>query len=292
MPMETRSLWERYDSETEPWKRGRLILILIGVFHLALQVIFIGSTAVTGNLERSALVAVGSIFFWLLFYFVWIGIHWIRFVWGGWNMVVGYCYLIWAWRDLNGIETFSGATTFLIGFYLCFSPSIYFFARHQREIIRWRESILIGFICLVMLFSVGASAMGLFITREQWRRDASLFAAETGHRIYHDRDFQWVLDHVTPESRQESGPQRLRRFFESNKEQLGEVGLMEEPRTQIRLRFQPPLGFAAEARADGRAQTKSGPVEVHETFENKAGDWQIVHMWWTYLPLPDPASRP
>lgn len=287
MVTEARSLWERYDSEIEPWRRGRLILILIAAFHLAIQIMLIGTNAVAGDFYRAVIFAAQSVLFWLLFYFIWIGIHWIRFVWGGWNMVAGFCLLIWAWLDLSGIETVAALTTFPIGFYLCFSPSVYFFARKQREIIRWRESILIGLVCVVVLGSVGAVAIGLAVMQQQWRRDASAFAAETGHRIYQDRDFQWVLAHVTAESLTAGGPDRLHRFFENNQIQLGDFGLMEEPRTEIRLRFQPPFGFAVEGRADARAQTANGPVEVHEMFQSKAEEWQIVHMWWTYLPLPE-----
>jgi hypothetical protein len=292
MATEERSLWELYDSETEPWRRGRLILILIAAFHLVVQIILIGTSAVAGNLERAVIFAAESVLFWLLFYFIWIGIHWIRFVWGGWNMVAGFCLLIWAWLDLSGIETVAAVTTFLTGFYLCFSPSVYFFARRQHETIRWRESILTGLACVLVLGSVGAAAIGLAVMREQWRRDASAFAAETGHRIYQDRDFQWVLAHVTAESLMAGGPDRLRLFFQNNKKQLGDFGLLEEPRTQIRLRFQPPFGFAAEGHADARAETAHGPVEVHETFQSKAGEWQIIHMWWSYLPLPETAPQP
>ena len=285
MSSETRSLWEQFDSEVELWRRGRLFLIFIGLFQFLTQAIVIMAAAFLGNLERAAGLAAGALLFWLLFYFVWTGVHWVRWLWGAWNLVVGFCLLIWAWRDMSDMETLSGTLTFGIGFVLCFSPSIYFFALRQREVVRWREAFLIAVVCFLLLLSVGATLAGLVILRQRWNRDTTAFAIEANHRIYHDRDYDWVRARVTASSFQNHGAERLRYFFEDNRDRLGQVGPVTEPRTMINLRLQWPLELTATVRFDAKASTARGPVAVHEILQGGAGGWQIDHIWWTYLPM-------
>ena len=169
MSEETRSLWEIYDSEKELWRRGRSILLLIGLLCFILQALFIAAAVSVGNVDRVLIFGVMVALFWLQFYFVWIGVHWLRWLWGAWNLAAGFCLLIWAWRD-SGMETLSGSASLIIGFYLCFSPSIYFFAKRQRETVRWKESLLFGLVCFLVLLTIGAGIIGLAGFRMQRAR--------------------------------------------------------------------------------------------------------------------------
>src|SRR6266702_501096 len=99
MPPETRSLWEQLDSEVEPWRRGRLVLVSIGSFYLLLQVVSLFANLRLGNLEALSVSAASCAVFWLLFYLIWIGVNWIRWVAGAWCGLSGFAYLIWALRD-------------------------------------------------------------------------------------------------------------------------------------------------------------------------------------------------
>jgi hypothetical protein len=49
---EERSLWEIYDSETELWRRGRVILVLIALFYFLTQSLVILGALFIGSLER------------------------------------------------------------------------------------------------------------------------------------------------------------------------------------------------------------------------------------------------
>src|SRR5438105_10984760 len=104
MSEETRSLWEIYDSEVPPWRRGRTILTCIAFFHFLLQCLLAIGLALSGNLDRIFFFGLAAVLFWLQFYFVWIGVRWLRWLWGAWNVATGFCLIIWAWRDLSAIE--------------------------------------------------------------------------------------------------------------------------------------------------------------------------------------------
>jgi hypothetical protein len=284
MSAETRSLWEQLDSDAEPWRRGRIYLISIGLFHFLVQATMIFIFAWTGQFERAGGLAVAATFYWLQFYFVWIGVHWARFLWGAWNLVVGFCFIIWAWRDLSGFETLIGVITFVIGFVLCFSPAIYFFALHQRETRRLRESIMVAAVCLVIVFAIGASLFGYGMIHSEMTRDAMTFASEANHRIYHDHDEQWVSGHVTPESYQHNGPERLHEFFAMTEESLGEVGQVSTPAVNMSLRLKWPPQVVSTARVAARAPSKIGIVILHETLVSSGQGWQLDHMWWDPAP--------
>ena len=290
MPEEQRSLWEVYHSETEPWKRGRSALISLGLFYFVLQTLTVASAVLVGNLDRIFAFSVGIVLFWLQFYFIWIGVHWVRWVWGGWNMALGFCWLIWGWRFDNGLLLAFGSITFLIGGYLCFSPSIHFFALRQRELVRWKESLLIAIACFFMLVSIGLGAFGTGVYREHRKREAFEFVNEIAQRVYNERDLAWALTHVTERSLRKGGRERLEEFF-SNSERLGAVHNVTPSKNDLQFYFRWPE-VHSEARVDCNAQTSIGPIILHNLLWDVGDGWRIERMWWTFVPLDEPWPLP
>jgi hypothetical protein len=285
---EARSLWEIYDSETELWRRGRVILVLIGLFHFGSQGILILSALFNGNLERTFIIAGTVVLFWLLFYFVWIGVHWVRFIWGGWNMIAGFCLLIWAWRDMSGFETLAGSISLLIGAYLCFSPPVYFFAKRQREIVHWPESLLFGAVCFLMLLSIAAATICFSAFRQQREQEACAFADEANQHVYVDQNLEWAATHVTQTSLQQNGQERLRYFFEDTKNRLGRAREISQAKATVSMRFSTPFNIESSARVIATAETDNGPAEVYAMLRDGGDGWQIDRMWWRFLPLSEP----
>jgi hypothetical protein len=288
----TPSLWEIYDTDKDLWRRGRIILATIGLFYFTSQCLILAAAIFTGNLERALALAITAVLFWLLFYFIWIGVHWIRWIWGGWNLILGFCMLIWAWRDESGMETLAACISLLIGSYLCLSPSVLFFARRQREIVRWDESLLIGAVCFLILLGIAAGGIGLWIMHAQEEKEALVFADEAAQYIYLARDFDWVLAHVTKGSLQQHGNERLQYFFADTEAQLGTVKQISPARGMTNIRFYLPARIQSEAQVISTAETDGGPVELHAVLWNEGNGWQIDRIWWRYLPLPDPAAPP
>ena len=66
MREDTRSLWEQYDSEVEPWRRGRVILVLIGALNLVLQGPNITAQIALANIELLLPTISAFVVFWLL----------------------------------------------------------------------------------------------------------------------------------------------------------------------------------------------------------------------------------
>lgn len=259
------------------------MLIGIGLFQMLAQVYTLMIMAFTVGVEQIAVFAVGCVLFWLFFYFVWIGINWMRWLWGAWDLIAGFCLLMWGWSNSNSIEIAVGSIIFIVGFILCFSPSIYFFAQHQREHVRWLEAVLTAGVCLLLVASIGTALLSFIALREDWRKDATSFAMEANHRIYQDRDFDWVQARVNDVTSRRQGPERLQNFFRENRERLGAVSAFEEPRSRIIIRVLWPLDLAGTVWVDSRANTSFGPVETHEIVEGRRGDWHLDHMWWEWV---------
>src|SRR5690349_21691470 len=90
MTNETRSLWEIAASEVEPWRRGRSQLVGFGFVTLLFQVLEVAIGIAAGNLDYVFAFSTGSILFWFPFYLVWIGVTWLRWVLGAWNLITGF----------------------------------------------------------------------------------------------------------------------------------------------------------------------------------------------------------
>jgi hypothetical protein len=69
------------------------MLVCIGLFMGLLQCLVVIAQVILGNIEAFLVFAILIILFWLQFYFVWIGVHWLRWLWGGGNLFTGFCLL-------------------------------------------------------------------------------------------------------------------------------------------------------------------------------------------------------
>jgi hypothetical protein len=78
MADETRSLWKIYDSETAPWRRGRAVLVWIGLFLFILQCLVVTAQVILGNIDALFIYGTLIVLFWLQFYFVWNSIPFAR----------------------------------------------------------------------------------------------------------------------------------------------------------------------------------------------------------------------
>ena len=260
-----------------------MILGSIAVLCVGVQVFFAVSELLLGNLDRFLVFSVNTVGYWLLFYFLWIGIHWLRWVWGVWNLGFGFCWLIWALRDMSGPEALGGTMCLLIGA-LLLSPAVYFFTREQRTKLCWSEVVLAGTACLLVLGSIIASLFGLWSVRNERLRDAIDFAQIASDRIYIEHDREWLLAHVTQQSLRNFGHLRMDNFFRDT-ERLGHVEQISGFDGEIRLHYCFPFRFDAGAHIIGRAHSEDGPIEAHLLLLSSEKDWQIDRIWWRPAPL-------
>ena len=193
-PGEPEPLWREVVGDTEPWRRGRLFLILLAILTFCLQCLSFWGLVLAGDIQRMLGLGIFVLLFWLQFYFIWIGVHWVRWLNGGWSALWGFALLIWGFRDGSPLALVVGVYSLVVGCYLGFAPSVYFFAKRQRESVRWMESLIVAAVFLLVLGSLGAGVLGLMGHKAHLEQEARRFADTAFKRIFSDHDTYFLLD--------------------------------------------------------------------------------------------------
>ena len=280
MSEQTRSLWEQLDSEVEPWRRGRMALLLIGAFYLLLQAFSVYQSVKLGNLEALMGFAAFCAVFWLLFYLIWIGVNWIRWLAGAWQGLSGFCFLIWALRDGDLVLGAAGATNFLIATYFVLSPSVYFFAKRQRANRSWLHSGMVVAVFVLLSFTLLMGAVGLVGYRARAQAAATEFTLEAAQHIYGEQDREWMFAYLSPVDLAASSPESLNAFFVQNVGRLGPVLQISTPTGTVRLTYHFPTQFVFTAQLAADAKSAHGPVRIHFWISDKGDGWKIDRTWW------------
>jgi hypothetical protein len=273
-------LWREVVGDTEPWRRGRVILIVFAVLTLLNQALLFAAMVLNGALEVVLIFAMGAALFWLLFYLIWIGIHWVRwlsaFCWGAW----GFALLIWAFRDSNVIEMFCGAYAVVVAACLGFVPSVYFFAQRQRATKRVFEMIGVAVIVLMLVASLAMGIFGLSVYKLQIQREAASFANEAFERIFARHDTYFLLDAASDELMKREGRLRLTRFLQHETIYGGDIDDIQPARTFLWFSYAFPATLIAHAEAASEGRNTHGPIELHMRFVQPVRDWRIDAIWW------------
>jgi len=288
MTDDTRSLWEQFDSEVEPWRRGRAALASIGAFYVLLQGAVVYASGQVGNLEVLMGFAATCAVFWLLFYLVWIGVNWIRWVAGAVLGLIGFCWLIWALRDGDMFLATAGAINLLIATYFCLSPSVYFFARHQRENRSWLYSGLVVAVFVLLSFTFLIGTVGLVVYRARMQQAAVEFTQEAAEHIYTDGDREWMFAHFAPAEIAAVKPEGLNAFFRDNVTRVAPVLQISTPTGPVWLIYHFPAEFIWKAQLAAEGKSGHGPVLIHFWITDLGDGWKIDRAWWerTYSEKP------
>jgi hypothetical protein len=290
MPPETRSLWEQLDSEVEPWRRGRVALVTIGVFYARLQIAVLAGNILFGNFEGLLATTASCSVFWLLFYLIWIGINWVRWLAGAWCGLNGFIHLIWALTDSNGLFAAIGSINLIIGTYLCLSPSVYFFAKRQREKRSWLVSgIVVGtFVLVSVTFSLGT--LGLFAYKAHAQSAAIEFAQDAAEHVYGDNDREWLLRHLTSQAKASDDQRSVINVFDDAVQFMGPVTQISAPTGQARVFYHPPLTLACEAHMVADGVSAYGHARLYFLLIDSGHGWQVQSTWWEHPGTPMPKT--
>src|SRR3978361_2261983 len=98
-PNDPPPLWREVVGDTEPWRRGRIAVVLFGVLTLLNQSLIFGADILSGNIEHLLGLGLFALLFWLQFYFIWVGIHWVRWLNAAFSGLAGFAFLIRGMRD-------------------------------------------------------------------------------------------------------------------------------------------------------------------------------------------------
>jgi len=280
---ETRSLWEQLDSNVEPWRRGRVVLVLIALFACALQALTLAGQFLVGNAELLPTLIVDFALFWLQFYLIWIGVQWIRWLTAAWCVLTGFVFLIWALRDSNGYLVISGCVNLIIGSYLGLSPSVYFFAKRQREQRSWLHSLAVAAVFVLLIVSFFFAGVALQGFKAQLERDACDFAHEAFIHIFTEHDTEFFLDHLTERAVKESGGRtQLTKFLQYTAMQAGDIHDLEPPKGAFRLTYHFPSDFNFFGTVTAQGIGNRGAVLLRLDLIQRPEGWRIEMLNWRY----------
>ena len=282
MREDTRSLWEQYDSEVEPWRRGRVILILIGLLNFVLQALTITAQIAFANVELLLPTITSFVVFWLLFYLIWIGVNWIRWLAAAWCGLVGFIDLIRGWVGGNSFQVVFGCIDLIVGIYLGASPSVYFFAKRQRETRNWLRVVSVAAL-LGLMFVSFAATVGVHAYKMWLEREASEFGTEAFKRIFTDHDAEFLLDRITERGLIASGGrEQLTQFVKTTALQTGDLHDINRTGVLIKLTYGFPFNLGCIGRVTAQADGTAGPVQLQLNVTKSDQDWEIETLSWHY----------
>ena len=258
IPKEPEPLWREVVGDPEPWRRGRLFLILLAVVTFCFQCLSFWGLIITGDIERVLVAGIVCLVFWLSYYFIWIGVHWVRWLIGGWNALVGFVLIIWGVRDGMGFAILIGLYSLGVGAYLGLAPAVYFFAKRQRESVRWGESLVIAAVFLLLLGSLTAGVLGLLGHKANVEREARKFADTAFKRIFTEHDTYFLLEHATENLLQIGGGRAgLSKFLQDATIRAGDVQDIKPAEGRLRFWYVFPWHFGSQGENEGHGRGRS-----------------------------------
>ncbi len=271
-------LWLEAIPDREPWRRGRDAICFITFFLLLGEAAFIGWSILQGDLRIFLLAAglggLGCIFL----YFIWVGRNWPRWIIAPFFALAGFASLIWGIRDGDGPLLLAGIGGLIFFSYLALAPSVYAFARHQRERIKLGESLVVAAVFMLLLASLGSALFAFYSYVSGVESEAFRFAATTFNQvfIYHDEEF--LRSNLKDEERAITPHYFLERLTRELGAPLG-IGEVEHKfttrliarRLWVEGKFQLPVTYDSGA-----------PVWVNIQVSRIGDGWQIDHIGWRF----------
>jgi len=277
-------LWkEVVVGDTEPWRRGRLFLIIYGIISLANHAFILVNFVIQGQLDPLVFNATLMALFWLQFYFIWIGVSWVRWIQAGFALLVASALIIWGLRDGIMFWVGLGIVNFGLAAYLGLAPSVYFFAKHQREKRNWKEVIAVAFVFVLLLASFGAGILGLAGYRARRLAEAREFADGAFRHIFTEHDTQFLLERTTERLMKEGGGiNGLTRFLQQTTMRAGDVHDIKPSTGALRCWYQFPLGLGTYGEVISEGVGDRGRVKLWMRIGEGGQGWQIDAVWWNY----------
>ena len=286
---EPEPLWRDVVGDTEPWRRGRIFLVALAIWTALTQLLLIGSQILVGRIEVVLAAGFGALVWWLLFYFIWIGVHWVRWLSAGLGALLGFANLIWGILYGNPLRLIDGIVGLPIAAYLGLAPAVYFFAIRQKETVRWKESLVVAAVFALLLVSFGTGLVTLAGYKSHLETRAHAFADRAFRRVFVDGDAEFLKNNVTARVMQQEGWDRLSWFMADRHMKLGVATDISPARGRVRFWFRFPSTIVSEGRMSAYAASEHGPVRFDAHVGHVGGEWQIDSIWWRFV---DPAVVP
>jgi hypothetical protein len=270
-------LWKEVLGDAEPQRRGREAVIVVTI------VIFLGEAGrvlaalMSGNPRDFFVQILTAWVVALLLYFVWIGQSWARWILAPVFGINGCWDFVWGIVNGDGLRIVIGIGELIVFTYLAISPSVYAFARHQRERIQRWEVLAISAVFLLVFLSLGSGILAFSAFQNRLKAEGSEFAAMAFHRVFENRDPTYLAEHSSA-GRRYSSPQN---FINRINSELGEIKNVGPLGTSFRIKFV-PNHFVVHGTARVRVVFESAPMWVSIDVSRQEADWEIDHISWDY----------
>jgi hypothetical protein len=277
MTPEAGPLWREVLGDAEPHRRGREAIIVVSVLILLGEAAKVVATMMGGDVPVFFLRVVTAWLVSLLLYFVWIGQTWARWLLAPVFGINGCWDFIWGIVGSDGLRIVVGIGELIVFCYLVISPSVYVFAREQRERIKRWEVLAISGVFLLVLGSVGSAILAFYIYQNRLKAEAAEFAGLSFHRVFENRDAEYLAQHSS-KTRKYTSPQTLINRING---ELGEVRSVGPVGTSFRIKFVLDH-FELRGTARARLIFDSAPLWVSIEISGREPDWEIEHISWNY----------
>ena len=272
---EPQSIWAFGDPE--PWRQGRAAILWISLLVLLVQSGLILWSFFSGDVREVILRALAGCFACLLLFLTWIGQNWVRWLVAPFFAFYGLRSVVWGVVYQRGGLLMIGIGTLIVFAYLAFSPSVYAFARRQRERATVLETLIVGAGFLLVMASLASALLGFHFYKRTTEADAVEFAQLTFRRVFVNRDAAFLERHSTPRRRFATPTQFIIRV----EDQLGRVqsagsfgGVFTAKMEGMRLRLK--------GHVRTRAVFESDAVWVRIDLAGSERDWLIDGISWEY----------
>lgn len=276
-PKEVEPLWLQAIPDRELWRRGREAIVIISILILLGEGVLIVAALMSGDLQAVSIRLITGWLACLLLYFVWIGQNWARWLMAPVFGAYGCWDFVWGIVLGDGLALVTGIASLIIFSYLAISPAVYAFARHQREQASlWLVLAITGVFFLVLL-SLGSGIYGFYRYQNTVKADAIEFARTTFHRVFENRDPEYLAEHSSA-TRKYSSPQAFVNRIES---ELGEVENVGPLGATFKSRFV-PWHFELRGTVKTRVIFSEAEMWISIEISGKESEWMIEHIRWEY----------
>ena len=272
------SLWN--DGEPEPWRRGRFAIVLIFLAILAMDSIRLAMTASSGDAFQFLKFSLSTCFGCLILYLIWIGQNWARWLLAPFYAFTGLANIVWGVIYSRGELLVYGIGLLFIFSYLALSPSVYAFAKHQRERTGLFEALVIGSGFMLVLGTIGSTMLGFHLYKGTVERDAVEFAGLAFHRVFVNQDPEFLRQHAS-EGRRYLSPEQ---FIATVDDQLGAYRTTGSytPTFDAKVR---DWRLVLSGGVKAKAWFDAGAFVVDIRISGTERHWAIDHISWEPAPL-------
>ncbi|CAN5467404.1 hypothetical protein BH18VER1_BH18VER1_12430 [soil metagenome] len=276
-------LWRSVVGDPEPWRRGRILLVCVAAVKVAAQAVMLATAIRTGALLFGISASIDVLIWWLLFAFIWLGTHWVRWLLGSFSFAFAFFHLVQAFAHGSReavpltllqvmLEVFVGAA--------CFAPSVHFFAIRQREKIRWREKLAAAAIFGLLIASSVFTFLGLIFYTEGVQRDERRDGETVLRRLFVQNDTRFLLDHASAPFFDKYKQRGLSWLLQQQFVQMGELHNFTVTGTTLQTHYSFPATFIHTGVVHGVADTDCGRAQLRVLLVGSPRNWKIDGFSW------------